>query len=130
MQNWLWFVATGDTTGYHIGFTSVLDKKDPIQFRFFPKNDSLLDRVKDKKELNQLIRFSQGFYTVEMWHDTLVFNDLRFGQIQGWENPDAKFVFHYFLEHPESNDLVVQRGRMEGWNMESLRSYLRRIRGD
>jgi len=31
--------------------------------------------------------FSQGYYTVEKWKDTLVFNDLRFGQNQWLGKP-------------------------------------------
>jgi inner membrane protein len=128
MQNWLWFVAIGNDDGYQIGYTTVLENEKPMKLTHFPKNDSLLNAVKDKAELEQLIRFSQGYYTVEKWSDTLVFNDLRFGQIQGWEYPDQKFVFHYFLERPRSNDLVVQRGRLTGWTRESLISYWNRIR--
>ena len=130
LQNWLWFVASGNQDGYHIGYTSVLEDDEKIDFTYFPKNDSLLHPIKDKTELEQLLRFSQGYYTVEKWHDTIVFNDLRFGQIQGWDDPKQKFVFHYFLEHPRSNDLVVQRGRFSGWNSQTLRSYWERIRGE
>ena len=72
---------------------------------------------------------SQGYYTVEQWKDTLVFNDLRFGQINGWQNPNSRFAFHYYLSHPEDNDLIVQRGRMAGVNMGSARVMWERILG-
>ena len=84
----------------------------------------------DHEDLQQLIRFSQQFYTVEKWNDTLVFNDLRFGQILGWRNPKEKFVFHYFLQHPEDNELIVQRGRFTGWNKEEVLYLLKRIKGN
>ncbi|MCP2937538.1 hypothetical protein NK983_33070, partial [Salmonella enterica subsp. enterica serovar Typhimurium] len=67
---------------------------------------------------------------VEKWNDTLVFNDLRFGQIIGWENKRGRFVFHYYLQHPEDNELVVQQGRFAGWNRQTFFSMLRRIRGN
>jgi len=69
-----------------------------INFQFFLKNDSLLNSISNHEELQHLIRFSQGYYTVEKWNDTLVFNDLRFGQMAGWYNPKEKFVFHFFLQ--------------------------------
>jgi inner membrane protein len=67
---------------------------------------------------------------VEQWSDTLVLNDLRFGQIIGWQNPREKFVFHFFLEHPDDNRLVVQRGRFAKWDWGVAKGLMRRIYGD
>nr|WP_294907263.1 metal-dependent hydrolase [uncultured Lacibacter sp.] len=129
LNNWLWYVVAGNDSGYYVGFRSVFDQKKEIDFTFFPKNDTLLHTVADHKDVQQLKRFSQGFYTVEQWNDTLVFNDLRFGQILGWHYPDQKFVFHYFLEHPNDNTLIVQRGRFKGWDNNEVMYLLKRIRG-
>ena len=130
LQNFLWFVVAGNDSGYHIGFRSLFDSKREIAFQYFPRNDSLLNPVSNHEELHQLIRFSNQFYTVEKWNDILVFNDLRFGQIIGWQNPRGQFVFHYFLQHPEDNKLVVQRGRFQGWNRRTAKSFLKRIGGN
>ena len=130
LQNWLWYVVAGTDSGYYTGFRSLFDSRKEINFQYFPRNDSLLNPVEDHEDLQQLIRFSQQFYTVESWGDTLVFNDLRFGQVIGWQNPRSRFVFHYFLQHPEDNTLVVQRGRFEGWNWQTARSLFKRIKGD
>lgn len=130
LQNWLWYVVAGNDSGYYTGFHSVFDSKKEISFQYFPRNDSLLNPVKNMEDVQQLIRFSQQFYTVEIWNDTLVFNDLRFGQVIGWTNPNAKFVFHYFLKHPAANKLVVQRGRFEGWNWQTAKAMWKRIGGN
>ena len=130
LQNWLWYVVAGNDRGYYIGFRSFFDNKKEITFQYFPRNDSLLRPVSDHEDLQQLIRFSRQFYTVEKWGDSLVFNDLRFGQIIGWQNPRGRFVFHYFLQHPENNTLVVQRGRFEGWNWQTAWSLVKRISGN
>lgn len=130
LQNWLWYVVAGDDQGYHVGFRSMLDNKKEIAFQYFPRNDSLLKPIIDHEDIQKLIRFSEQFYTIEKWNDTLVFNDLRFGQIIGWQNPKARFVFHYYLQHPDENSMVVQRGRFEGWNWQTGRFLLRRIWGN
>lgn len=130
LQNWLWYVVAGNDSGYQVGFFSVFDKKKEINFQYFPRNDSLLKPVSDHEDLQKLKRFSQHFFTVEKWNDTLVFNDLRFGQIIGWQNPKGKFVFHYFLLHPDDNKLVVQRGRFEGWNWQTANALIKRIKGN
>lgn len=130
LNNWLWFVVAGNDSGYHVGFRSVFDSKPTMDFQYFPRNDSLLKPINDHEELQQLIRFSQQYYTVEKWNDTIVFNDLRFGQILGWQNPKEQFVFHYFLQHPDDNSMVVQRGRFAGWNVQAALNLLNRIKGN
>ena len=134
LNNWLWYVVAGNDSGYYVGFRSVFDREQKIDFEYFPRNTNWLQPLWNHEDLNRLIRFSQEFYTVERWSDTLVFNDLRFGQITGWDTPRGHFVFHYFLNHPDSatldNDLVVQRGRFSNWNWQTARALLIRIRGN
>ena len=106
-----------------------LTSKKNLNLGYFPRNQHLLSGIDDHIEVQQLKEFSQGYYTVEKWSDTLVFNDLRFGQIIGWEEPTEKFVFHYFLSHPEDNKLVVQRGRFARWNRSTPRPIAEEDKG-
>ena len=129
-NNWLWYVVAKRDSGFYIGYRSVFDTKPEIEFTYFPQSDSLLGSVKARHEVDLLKKFSQGFYTIERWKDTLVFNDLRFEQIIGWNEPRAKFAFHYFLEPPLDNALVVQRGRVAKWDSAAINSLVRKIRGD
>ena len=130
LNNWLWYVLAGNDSGYYVGYRSVFDNKKKIVFTYFPRNDSFLNPIRENDDVKNLIRFSMGFYTVEKWGDTLVFNDLRFGQIIGWHDPKERFVFHYFLEREGGNTLVVQRGRFAKWNWETTRSLIKRIQGN
>lgn len=130
LNNWLWFTAAGNDTGFYVGYRSIFDSNEKTAFHYFPRNDSLLNGIRDREDVQNLLRFSQGFYTVERWNDTLVFNDLRFGQMNGWENPRARFAFHYFLNLPGQNKLVVQRGRFANWDKRTLKVLWRRIRGN
>jgi len=129
LNNLLWYIVLEDDKGYHIGYRSVFDTQHTIDFTYFPRNDSLLIPVKDLDELKDLFRFSQGYYTVEKADHTLMFNDLRFEQIVGWYNPRAGFVFHYYLQKPYSNNMVVQRGRFAKWDKAALESMWHRIKG-
>ena len=130
LNNWLWYVVAENDSGFNIGYRSLFDKERKIDFRFVPKNEQLLQPVNNHEDLQKLIRFSKGYYAVQEWNDTLVFNDLRFGQMIGWKNPEARFAFYYFLQHPDENKLVVQRGRFAGWDKDALRSLLKRIKGN
>jgi inner membrane protein len=130
LQNWLWFVVAGDDNGYYTGYRSLADNKKEIKFRYFPRNDTMLAAMGNQEQLLQLVRFSRQFYTVEKWNDTLVFNDLRFGQVNGWEDPGGHFAFHYFLQYPDDNKMVVQRGRFSGWTRKVFMNYIDRVLGN
>lgn len=120
LNNFLWTAVIQDSTGFQVGYKSIFSKNEFV-FTRFEQHETYLDSIHDHQEVMDLKVFSQGFYSLEKWNDTLVFNDLRFGQINGWENPSSKFAFHYFLSHPANNDLVVQRGRFSALNIRSAK---------
>ena len=128
-NTWLWFVAIKDSTGFYTGYRSIFDKK-LIDLGYAPQNTSLLEEVKNRDEVKDLVKFAQGYYTVEKAHDTFVFNILRFGKIAGWYDLDAKFAFYYYFDKPGANEFLVQRGRFSNWNRETIRVFMNRIRGN
>ena len=130
LQNWLWFVVAGNDSGYYIGYRSLFDNSQNMQLEYFPRNTFLLDTFLTHNDVKELITFSKQYYTIEKREDTLVFNDLRFGQVVGWQNAKEEFAFHYYLRPDIDNTLVVQRGRFARWNRESMQSLVNRIKGD
>ncbi len=130
MNTWLWYIVAENDSGYQIGYSSLFDKNLQISFQYFPRNDALIRGLQSHEEFQHLRRFSKGYYVIEAWNDTLVFNDLRFGQIGGWQNPRAGFTFHYFLQNSGGNVLVLQRGRFQLWNRETMKSLIKRIKGN
>ncbi len=129
-NNLLWYCIAESDSGYFIGYRSIFDQTTTIDFHYFPRKSTLLYSIKNEKEVKQLLQFSNGFYTVEHTEDGLLFNDLRFGRIAGWENKKTNFTFHYYLQDPQRNNLVVQRGRFAEWNRSVMESLLKRIQGD
>lgn len=130
LNTWLWYIVAEDSAGFHTGYLSLLGRSRKVQFNYFPRNDSLLGVLKTREDVRELTRFCQGYYTAEQWGDTLVFNDLRFGQIRGWEDGKARFVFHYFLQRPGDNKVILQRGRLDGWDRRAVRAFIRKIEGN
>jgi inner membrane protein len=126
----LWYTVFESDSGYYIGYRSVFDRALQMDFHFFPRNDALLGPFRHQDNVIDLLRFSQGYYTVSRRDTTLVFNDLRFGQITGWQNNAAPFAFYYYLEHPADNDMIVQRGRFTNWNRQTMLTMWRRIKGN
>ena len=130
LQTWLWFVAVGNDSGFYTGYRSVFSKRNNIDLHFKPQNNGIKPLVKDKEQLNKLLRFSQGFYTLEQRKDSIIFFDLRFGQIIGWQNLTEDYAFYYYLQPNVDNTLVVQRGRFAKWDKQSFSSLIKRIKGN
>lgn len=130
LNNMLWYVVAEVDSGFYIGYSSVFDSDPNIHLEYYPQNNHLLKGVPNPADVALLKRFSQGYYTIEKVEETIVLNDLRFGQIAGWDTARARFVFYFFLEKPDMNSLVVQRGRFTGWNKKTLRSFWTRIKGN
>lgn len=130
LNNWLWYVVAATDSGFYIGYRSVFDKKKHIDFHYVAQQKPLLKPVSDHEDLQHLIRFSKGYYTVENRNDTLLFNDIRFGEQIGWRKSGAPFVFYYYLQYPEENKMIVQRGRFAGWDRSAFNSLFHRIKGD
>lgn len=130
LNNMLWYVVAEVDSGFYIGYSSVFDSDPNIHLEYYPQNNHFLKGVPNPADVALLKRFSQGYYTIEKVEETVVLNDLRFGQIAGWDTPRARFVFYFFLEKPDMNSLVVQRGRFTGWNKKTLRSFWTRIKGN
>lgn len=129
LNNLLWLVVAESDSGYYMAYRSVFDKTDKVPFSYYNRNAYLLRGLSDPVGLDRLLRFSKGYYTVGWVNDTLEFNDLRFGQVMGWTNPEAPFVFHYHLQK-EGNEMVMQRGRLNGWNRKAFRDLFRRMMGN
>jgi inner membrane protein len=129
LQNWLWYAVAQTDSGFEVGHFSLLDNQHKINFYYFPANHHLYNEVNDHETLQKLIRFSKGFYVIQKRKDSLIFNDLRFGQILGWRYPNNDFVFHYNLQHNEDNKLIIQRGRMMNWNVDEFSFFVKRVAG-
>lgn len=129
LNNWLWYIVAESKDGFYIGYRSLFDNEKKIDFTFIAQNKYLLDSLSDQSDLQKLIRFSRGYYGVEMVEDKLVFNDLRFGKIMGWDEAKTPFVFSYYLEHPDHNKFVLQRGRFRDFSYKAFNSLYLRIRG-
>lgn len=129
MNNLLWFVVAANDSGYHIGYRSLFDLEKKMDFHFIPRNEKLLKPWLLDEDVHRLKRFSKSFYAASLRGDTVILSDLRFGQMMGWKDNAAPFVFYYYVQYPKSNRYVMQRGRFKGWDRETLLSLLRRMAG-
>ncbi len=130
LNNFLWYAVVKDTNQFHLGYYSILDNTKSIPFHIVRANDSWLDEYRDESKVQKLIRSSEGYYCLTKTDSGEVdFNDLRFGQVGGWTNPDADFVFCYPLKKTSEDELIIQKGRFRSVSGDAAKELFERIKG-
>lgn len=101
----LWTTNVDCDDHYLLGYHSLLDTKPEVDFVPIPKDLELLGPWVDHENVQRLIRLSDDNYVIQLRNDTLMFCDLRFGQI-GTPSPQKAFIYSYKLI-PDGRDLRV-----------------------
>lgn len=130
LNNFLWYVIISSGDEYRLGYYSLFDRNKTISFKTIQRNDSLLIPFRDTYQLKNLKRFSKGFYSAKLKNDTIIFSDMRFGQLGGWYKEDQSFVFNFKLAKNYNNRTVLQRGRFESFDKDVLNQLFKRIKGN
>lgn len=102
----LWSVNVDAGDHYLLGYHSLLDTKPEVEFVRVDKGLQNLGPWADHDKVRRLQVLSDHDFVVRSRSDTIVFNDLRFGQM-GEPSPDKPFVFAYLLV-PTNGDLRVE----------------------
>ncbi|MDJ0764051.1 MAG: metal-dependent hydrolase [Myxococcota bacterium] len=103
----LWRATAKVPDGYYVGYYSLFDTRSVIEFKFVSSNDRLLDGISDSQAVNQLLWFSNGWYTVEESSEGhLIFSDLRFGEIHTDSERQGQYVFNWQLVTNPSGALL------------------------
>ena len=105
----LWNAQVETKKGYKFAYYSILDSKSEIEFSHeFPKNHNLLKKIKDDKQVSQILKIADGWYTVEEEGKDLIFTDLRFGQF-GTDINNSPFLWKYRIKVPNEGEAKVIR---------------------
>jgi len=115
----LWAANVELEDDFLMSYFSLLDTKPELVFKRIPKDRILQDDVAQEYGFQRLQFLTKGYYTLEQRSDTLVMNDLRFGELSGWESipndglsvkeEEHNFVFSYYLTRNEDGSLQVDR---------------------
>jgi inner membrane protein len=128
----LWTANVDRGDHYALGYHSLLDTKPEVEFVHVPRNLALLGPWTDHDKVQRLIQLTEENYVIQLRNDTLLFCDLRFGQL-GEPAPEKPFVFSYALI-PEGEDLRVVQVPSPRPDGELVRSWMgelwERIKGE
>lgn len=129
LNNFLWMAYSPDYSGYWFGYYSIFDKTNNVDWYHVNKNDSFLLPYVNDESVKILKKFSKRYYVMSK-HDTATyFNDIRFGQMGGWDHPDSSFVFSFKLNKNADNRMALNRSRLKTSYSEAFSSLINRIKG-
>lgn len=129
LNNFLWMAYTPDSLGYWFGYYSIFDKTKDIDFYHVKRNENLLVPFVNNPSVKILKQFSKGHYCITKEEDAVYFNDIRFGQIGGWDKPDSTFVFSFKLNNGADNSVALDRQKFKGSYADAILSLANRIKG-
>lgn len=79
MTTLLWRSVVMQDDHYYEVFTSVFDSPEDVSITRYETKPSLLDNIKDEWEVQRLIWFTKGAYSVRQVDDRIILSDLRMG---------------------------------------------------
>ncbi len=131
LNNFLWMSYCKDelNQNFYIGYYSIFDKDMNIKFNRICRNDSLLEQFKNDESIKILKQFSKGYYVITMVDSSVYFNDIRFGQMAGWDDTDGSFPFSYRLNKNADNSTALNRGKFKISLSEAFASLVKRVKG-
>lgn len=122
--------ATVDTDGeYLIGYYSFFDSSTEVKFKHYKKNHELSGVISEEENYKRLVKISQGWYTIQKTQDTLIFNDLRFGELNPYEE-NSDFSFSYFLYYENKSLTVRERPKAIKDGKKILGELWKRLTGE
>ena len=125
----LWGANVMLEDGFLVGYYSLFDKQTVQYSKLIPKNHHLLGNMINEKKIKQLIKISEGWFTIEERDGKLLFNDLRFGQ-NGINAEDANFIFSFELTYDENGEFqAIERPRTFKEGGKLIGSLWNRIKG-
>ncbi|MEL7003150.1 MAG: metal-dependent hydrolase [Bacteroidota bacterium] len=127
----LWAANAASEEGFYVGYYSLLDNDQDIDFFYFPKNEHLITPYQSNEEVQLLMDICNQWFTIKLHPDGIVFNDLRFGQRTGWTSEEGDFVFSYLISTDDNGKVYIEEMEKDFSDGQALMSALgKRIIGD
>lgn len=124
----LWTANVETENEFLIGYYSLFDDNNQIEWGHYPKNHALLGELSNNEIVKRLIKICNGNYIITESNGKLYFNDLRFGQA-GLDAMNSKFIFQYEINNTNQGVQVSEVPRTFEEGNEILNKLWLRIWG-
>lgn len=129
----LWRAVAEDEEVYWVGYYSLLDKSNFIKFTPVRKNHSIIRTLMKEEGVQKLIYLSKDYYCITEKNGDVYFNDMRYGQIDGWMNFTDEFIFSYQIvrasDSPNPEVRVLRKRPAIPLNSKFFQTFLNRVLG-
>jgi inner membrane protein len=130
LNTFLWMAYSHDKKGAWIGYYSIFDENKKIDFHRQERNDSLLIPFEKEELVKNLKQLSKGNYFISKEDSVVYFNDIRFGQVSGWDiTKDEPYAFKFNLNKSADNKRALNRIKFKESKYEWFSSLVNRIKG-
>jgi inner membrane protein len=129
LNTFLWMGYSHDKDGAWIGYYSIFDKNKKVDYYRVQRNDSLLTPFEKEKTVQILKQLSKGNYIITKEDSIVYFNDIRFGQVSGWDKADGPYAFKYNLNKNADNKRALNRTKYKESTYVVYSSLVNRIKG-
>lgn len=129
LNNFLWMAYTHDNTGTYIGYYSIFDRTKNIDYYHIERKEALLKPYEKDESIKLLKQFSKGNYVMVQHDSSIFFDDIRFGQMGGWNGPDSTFVFSFKINKNSENGAALNRSRFKTSFSDAFANLIERIKG-
>ena len=123
----LWTAAVEREDDYMLGYRSLLDKSDSVQWSYIDKNWEVLQPYQGDDELERLLFLTQGHYVARKKGEDILIHDLRFGQPEGIMDGEDRFVFSYLVKENEDGSLFIDKYNSPEPNWEEMKPALNQL---
>ncbi|WP_269222610.1 metal-dependent hydrolase [Flavobacterium sp. IMCC34518] len=130
LNSFLWMGYSHDKNGAWMGYYSIFDHFKKITYHRQQRNDSLLIPFQNKELVKNLKVLSKGNYCISKEDSIVYFNDIRFGQVSGWNTiADEAYAFKFNLNKNADNKRALNRLKYKESTSDWFVSLVNRIKG-
>lgn len=131
LNNILWTAIAETDNAFYIAYHSHLDDPNYLSPLFrFSKNKSLRTTWENNPEIKRLKTMTHGQFLIEETPYGCLVKDLRFGQSEGWSNPNSPFVFQYELHgSPQTTNYIKRNPPVMASREKALEKLWIRLKG-
>lgn len=101
----LWYGVSEGPDAYHVGFYSLLDDDQEIEFRPLARQKELLGEAANSYGVQRLIWFADGYYCVRKHSEGVVLHVLKFGKMNLMQEEEL-FAFSYLIRQVNSTTII------------------------
>lgn len=96
----LWRVLIIEKNTYSVGYRSLFDKDQAIQYKTYPLNKNLQTTLQDTYAIQRMSWFTKGFYALKEVDNQIILSDLRMGL-----EPD-QYVFSFAIAERQNGQII------------------------